>query len=182
MTDTSLTEAVDSWTAQAVMASGYLARLYRGLGDERQADLAAQACGSCGERAQRLGLVARIAALDTTFTLEHPEETIGEEKAWQLLVGAHAGLHAFLGLVDGDEQGRATGASKAFHEALRGYRTAFPEEMTIPGIRKAIDAAARHSAEAFPCSAGAGTAEEKSGLPGRLFEELLKETGECRFV
>ena len=114
MTDTSLTEAVDSWTAQAVMASGYLARLYRGLGDERQADLAAQACGSCGERAQRLGLVARIAALDTTFTLEHPEETIGEEKAWQLLVGAHAGLHAFLGLVDGDEQGRATGEPGEF--------------------------------------------------------------------
>ena len=37
MANSSLTETVDSWTGQAVMTSGYLMRLYRFLGDDRQA-------------------------------------------------------------------------------------------------------------------------------------------------
>ena len=40
MASTALTQTVDFWTAQAVMASGYLVALYRILGDDRQVALA----------------------------------------------------------------------------------------------------------------------------------------------
>lgn len=181
----SLTQTVDSWTAQAVMTSGYLLRLYRILGDDRQAAIAIQAVGPCGERVQRLGIQAQVAALNIIFEAEHPEETIGEEKAWQLMIEAHAGLCAFHGLVDDHEKGGSlrgnrTGTNKAFHMALRGYRTAFPEEFTALGIKQAVETAATRCADVFSANVEFPTDQEKSDLyqelHANILEALLKET------
>ena len=37
MAASSLSQTVDLWTAQVMVASGFLTRLYRALGDDRQA-------------------------------------------------------------------------------------------------------------------------------------------------
>lgn len=187
MATSSLNETVDSWTAQAVMASGYLMRLYRILGDERQAYIASQAGGLSEERAQRLRLRARIATLNAVFATGYPEETDGEEKAWQLLIEANAGLNAFYGLVEDHEQGGSirgarTATNKAFHKALKGYRTAFPEDTTIPGIQQASAQAALRCAEAFSFEVDGTTDQEKSDLRqelhGYILEALRKEVGD----
>lgn len=187
MANSSLNETVDSWTAQAAQASGHLMRLYRTLGDERQVYIASQASGLSEERTQRLKLQTRIAALNVVFVNEYPEETHGEEKAWQLLIEANAGLSAFHGLVDDHEQGGCirgarTATNKAFHKALRGYRTAFPEEMTIPGVQQAIEQAALRCAETFSFEVDGTTDQEKSDLRkelhGYILEALRKEVGD----
>jgi hypothetical protein len=175
-----LTQTVDSWTAQAVMASGYLVGLYRILGDDRQATLAMQACGPCEERAQRLGLQARIKVLDAAFAADYPEELLGEEKAWQLVVEAHAGLCALHGLIDDLEQDFArTGSATALRHALRGYRTAFPEECTIPGIHQAMASAAARCADTFVSDGDdpedRETLEYRRRLQITLLDALLKE-------
>lgn len=188
MPPSSLTATVDHWTAQAVMTSGYLLRLYRILGDDRQASIAMQAVGPCGERVQRLGIQAQVAVLNILFTAEYQEETIGEEKSWQMMIEAHSGLCALHGLVDDQvddqEKGRSirgsrTSTNKAFHIALRGYRSAFPEEITIPGIRQAIETAALRCADVFSSNMDCASDQEKSDLRQELhaniLEALLKE-------
>jgi len=179
MANSSLTETVDFWTAQAVMTSGYLVRLYRFLGDDRQAYLAMQGSGPCEERAQRLGLHPQVAALRAVFVAEHPEETLSEEKAWQLMIEAHSGLCAFHGLVDDHEKGGSlrgsrTGTNKAFRMALRGYRSAFPEEITIPGIQQAIETAATRCAEAFSIEVDGVADDEKVDLRRELHSNILE--------
>jgi len=184
MPPSSLTATVDHWTAQAVMTSGYLLRLYRILGDDRQASIAMQAVGPCGERVQRLGIQAQVAALNILFTAEYPEETVAEENAWQLMIEAHAGLCAFHGLVDDHEVGKSirgarTKTNKSFRMALRGYRSAFPEEITIPGIQQAIETAARRCADVFSSSVEFASDQEMSDLrrdlQASIIEALLKE-------
>ena len=86
MPDSHLSQTVDGWTAQAVAASRYLVRLYRALGDGRQAAAALQGCGACEERQQRLGLQGLSQALADASGAAHPEEGSGEARAWQLLV------------------------------------------------------------------------------------------------
>ena len=185
MISSSLTETVDFWTAQAVMASGYLVRLYRILGDDRQVFLAIQARGPSEERAQRLGLQTRIEALQAVFVAEFPEETIGEKKAWELLVEAQAGHCAFHGLVDDHEKsgslrGPRTATTKAFHKSLEGYRVAFPDEMTTPGIKQAIERAAKRCAESFTLDLEEATDQVRSDLgkelQANILDALLKET------
>jgi hypothetical protein len=161
MPTSSLTQTVDIWTAQVVQASNYLTRLYRVLGDERQAYQAMQACGPCEERAQRLRLQPQI------------------EKAWQLLIAASAGLCAFHGLVDDHEEGKnlrgpRTATNKAFNNSLRGYRTAFPEELTIPSIRQAIEQASLFCADAFSSNVDEATCQEKADLGRELHAEILE--------
>jgi len=179
MPTSSLTQTVDIWTAQVVQASNYLTRLYRVLGDERQAYQAMQACGPCEERAQRLRLQPQIDELKAAFAAEYPEETLGEEKAWQLLIAASAGLCAFHGLVDDHEEGKnlrgpRTATNKAFNNSLRGYRTAFPEELTIPGIRQAIEQASLFCADAFSSNVDEATCQEKADLGRELHAEILE--------
>ena len=179
MISSSLTETVDFWTAQAVMASGYLVRLYRILGDDRQVFIAMQARGPSEERAQRLGLQARIAALQAVFVAEFPEETISEKKAWELLVEAQAGNCAFHGLVDDHEKsgslrGPRTATTTAFHKSLQGYRTAFPDEMTTPGIKRAIERAAKRCAESFTLELEEATDQERSDLRQELHSNILQ--------
>jgi len=187
MPTSSLTAMVEYWTAQAAMASGFLLRLYRDLGDDRQAYLAMQAVGPSKERAQRFGFHSQVDALKAVFAAEYPEKTLGEKNAWQLMIEAHAGLCAFHGLVDeheksGSIRGSRTGTNRAFHMARRGYRTAFPEEITIPGIRQAIESATAICADVFSSNVGCASDQEKSDLRQELraniLEALLKEVGD----
>jgi len=189
MAASSLSQAVDLWTAQVMVARRYLTRLYRVLDDDRQAAMAQQACGPCEERAQRLGLHGRIQALQTEFADMHPDDTLGELKAWETMVQAQAGLLAFHSLVDEDHErsrnlrGSKTQTTKAFQKALRGYRTAFPEEITFPGFQQAIETAAFHCAEAFSQEVGDLTDEEKRNLQrevqAKLLDALKVEAGGC---
>lgn len=180
MTHSGLIDTVDAWTAQAVVASAYLAGLYRALDDGRQAALAMQAQGHCEERVRRLGLQAPIAQLEAQYTANHPDGTDGEQRAWELLLQAQAGLVAFHGLVDDHQQsasirGQRTAANKALQKALRGYRSAFPDEVTQPGIARAIEIAANRYSASFTLEVEGATEEERtelrrefSGIPSRL--------------
>ena len=185
MTTNSLAETVDSWTVQALVASGYLVQLYRKLHDDRQADLAMRALGRCEERAQRLGLQVRKAVLQAEFAAENLDETIGEQKAWELLIEAQAGICAFYGMVDDFEMGRgirgpSTVTMKAFHKSLQGYRAAFPEEVTTPGIQRAVEIAASKCSEAFALEVDGITEEHKANLRqeihSNVLDALMKET------
>jgi len=178
MTQSSLTETVDLWTAEVMVASNYLVRLYRILGDDRQVYLTMQARGHCEERAQRLGLSPRVKALHNVFVAEQPEDSVGEAKAWELLLTAQAGLAAFYGIVDDHEKGGSlrgprTATTKAFHKSLLGYRTAFPEEITIPGIHRAFEIAARICAESFALEVDDSNEEEKAGLRSEIHANIL---------
>ena len=150
MASTALTQTVDFWTAQAVMASGYLVALYRIL-----------------EK-----------ALENVE--KHAEELLGEEKAWQRIVEAHAGLCAVHDLIDDPEQdpslrGSRAGTANALRHALRGYRTAFPEECTIPGIRQAMESAALRCADAFSFTGDREEPRQRQELHDRILEALLRK-------
>lgn len=46
-------------------------------------------------------------------------------------------------------QGQRTVTLKVLKTALRGYRSAFPEELTLPGVQRAIEAAANRCSDSF---------------------------------
>ncbi|WP_148300407.1 hypothetical protein [Holophaga foetida] len=150
-----LTQFIDAWTIRAVVASRFLARLYRAMGDGRQASNAIQAGAPSEERAQRLGLAPRVAEGQAVFGDEVGEEIEKEIRAWQSLVESQAGISAFHAMVEGCSRGRRglrgarQAAGKAFHRAVQGYRIAFPEEMAREGISLAIQAATILCMEAF---------------------------------
>lgn len=159
---------MDAWTTQAVAASAWLTMLYCRLGDDRMAAMASQSGASCAERAERLGLRARMAAERALVQQQaQADETLAEETAWKQLIQAEAGLCAFIALPS--EQGESVGlrgkqtqSLKAFQKALQGYRIAFPEVMTQKGIRQAIDEAATSCAESFvECTVKPATVAEQ---------------------
>ena len=125
--------------------------------------------------------------IKAAFVAEHPEETLGEENAWQTIVEALAGLCALHGLVDDHKEGRSlrgsrTGTNKALRMAMRGYRSAFPEEISSPGIRRAIQQAALRCADAFSSNVDDATDQEKADLRKELhaniLDALLKEVSD----
>ena len=151
-----LTAYVDIWTAQAVMASRWLTRLYRILRDDRQAAMAAQAGAPAEERLNRLGLHGRVASLEEHFNLEYPEETQAEEAAWIALVEAMAGLSAFFSSTNGTDgeptpglRGPSTATNAALRKSIRGFHTAFPSEMVNQGVASAIQKATDSCVDAF---------------------------------
>jgi len=139
-----LTATADDWTVQAIVASRYLTKLYRGLGDEKQASNAIQVGALMEERAQRLGLLSQAQQHQTTFQAEQTDTTQGEAQAWQVLVEALAGLSAFYAIADAPApkptglQGVRNKTNKAYQKALHSYRVAFPESMANQGIKNAI--------------------------------------------
>jgi len=155
MEQTNLSHAVDTWTAQAAVASRYLLRLYRLLGDDKQAANAIQAGKSAEERADRQGLKPLVASMLTIFSEENQDLTLGEARAWETLIEAHAGISAFHAMVEGHGeharrlQGLRNATTKALDRSMHGYRVAFPEEMANEGIRGAVDRAATICAQMF---------------------------------
>lgn len=154
MSTTTLSQTVDTWTLRAVAASRHLARLYRTLGDGKQASHALQAGSPAEERAQRLGLLAQLPAAEARLKDDVSEETEQEAWAWQSLIESQAGICAFHAMVLDHQDSRGlrgsrTAASRAFQLALKGYRIAFPEPLTSIGIGQAIEAAADGCVRAF---------------------------------
>ena len=189
MAQSQLSETVDSWTIQAMVASTYLVKLYRALGDDRQADTALRSCGPCEERAKRLGLQARISELHAVFVASHPESSPGEAKAWQLLVEAQAGLSAFHGIVSdhqkgGSLRGDRTATTKALHKSLQGYRVAFPVEMASEGIEKALVVATARCADTFAqdLEADGDSAQAKTELRQDLYQSILDALTQAALV
>ena len=188
MTTSQLTSAVDTWTCQAVSASRFLQALYRGLGDEKQAAHAIQAGAPAEERGSRLGLSPRIAAFKIIHGQESTDATPSEARSWQVLVEAQAGVCAFHAMADYCDDGKArslrgarTANNKAFQQALRGYRTAFPEEMSEAGITQAIGDAARTCVASFLEDLADASEEERESLrldlSRTIREALTREAG-----
>ena len=151
-----LTAYVDTWTVQAVMASRWLTRLYRVFADDRQAAMAAQAGAPAEGRLNRLGLRGQIASLGERFEQEYPEESLAEEAAWTALVEALAGLSAFFASTDSTDgkpaaglRGARTATYNALQKSIRGFHTAFPDEMVNQGMTLAVQNASRACVEAF---------------------------------
>ncbi len=182
MASAQLNQLVDNWTVQAVVASRYLLRLYRRLGDEKQAYVATQAGAPTEERARRLRLAARIPAVQTTFAQENAEEVQGEAQAWRNLVEAQAGICTFHSMVHGHSekarslQGPANATAKAFHRSVEGYRVAFPEPIAHEGITRALRAASERCAVA--CLEGLG-GEESSEERLAVVLEIRKNIQEA---
>lgn len=180
MTSSQLTLALDTWTCQAVSASRFLQTLYRALGDEKQAANAIQAGAPAEERGSRLGLGARIAALRIIHGQESPDATPSEARSWQVLVEAQAGVCAFHAMADHCDDNKArnlrgarTANTKAFQQALRGYRTAFPEEMSEAGITQAIEDAANTCVATFLEDLTDASEEERQALRQDLSQSIL---------
>ena len=146
-----------------------------------------QANGPCENALSGWGLKARISTLHVEFLAQYPEETLGEEKAWLLIVEATLVFAHFMALSMTMRRAVASGVNrtatnKAFYKALRGYRTAFPEEVAVPGIRQAIETAARRCAEALSLDMDdTRRSGESRSTPGTSFPHprstLLKESG-----
>ena len=178
MTSSRLTETVDAWTIQAVVASRFLTSLYRGLGDNKQAAHAIQAGVPAEERARRLGLGAQIKTRQDLATMEATPEVSREFQAWQALVEAHAGVAAFHSMAEEGPsrkeglQGTRSANTKAFQQALRGFGVAFPEAMAGEGIATALQVATDTSVETLLADL-----EEKApqGDHSALAEELTRE-------
>ena len=144
MTSSRLTRTVDLWTIRAVVASRFLTSLYRGLGDSIQVAKAVQAGVPAEERARRLRLDVQIKAEQDLASVEAYLEVSREFQAWQTLIEAYAGIAAFHSMAEEGSTGKAglhgprSANSKAFHQTLRGFRVAFPEDMAREGIEKAL--------------------------------------------
>lgn len=148
--------AFDAWVLQAVAASRFLAKLYRGLKDEQQASAAIWAGQPATERMERHGLQTHLSEVLQAFELEHFDETEAEAAAWQNLIAAQAGQCLFFavqvaknGKPSPGILGQSTAANKAFSRALVSYRAAFPDEMVAKGVERALLQASRLGAEAF---------------------------------
>ncbi len=148
--------AFNVWVLQAVAASRFLAKLYRSLKDEQQASAAIWAGNPATERMERHGLQINLPEVIKAFELEHPDETEAEGAAWQNLIEAQAGQCLFFavqvaksGKSSPGILGQRTTANKAFSRALVSYRAAFPDEMVIEGVERALTKAARIGAEAM---------------------------------
>jgi len=170
MTIGKLTTNVDAWTVQAVVASAWLTRLYRSLGDDRQAALAIQVGKPGMERLSRLGLESRLPAQLEGFLRQHPDETQAEEAAWSLLVEAYGGISAFIAVTDATDgraahglRGTRTATNGAFRKALQGFRTAFPDEVGDLAVTTATHKACAQCANAF-------LADVDEEDPGKLSE------------
>ena len=126
----------------------------------------------------RLGLQARIAQLQAEFAGNHLDATSGEQRAWELLIEAQTGLAALHGLVDEHEKsgtirGLRSATTKSLQKALRGYRVAFPDEVTQPGIQRSIDVAATRCAASFSLEVENATEEERAGLRQEIKANIL---------
>lgn len=155
METSSLVHFVDTWTIRAVVASRFLAGLYRGLGDGKQASNAIQAGAPAEERARRLGLAPRVTEGLTLFGEGEVQEIEKENEAWLSLVESHAGISAFHAMAEGCSSrqrglhGARQAAAKALDRALQGYRVAFPDHMAHEGISRAISVATSACTAAF---------------------------------
>jgi hypothetical protein len=179
MTPNRLNDQVDKWTVQAVMAGQHLLRLYRSLGDDKQAATALRTLASSEERARRLRLDPMIVSLRNLFLADHPIEVDAEEAAWRLLLEAQAGLCAFHAVAIGTQgegklRGSSTATTKALHAAIKGFRTAFPESMVQEGVRGALHGAARRCAETCVKDVEDLEGEERERVTQSIQDDLLE--------
>jgi hypothetical protein len=151
-----MTSYVDAWTVQAVMASRWLTRLYRALGDDHQASTAINAGARASERLDRLRLHDRVGPMEEGFNRDYPDQTLGEEAAWTALVEAQAGLASFFALTDTTSEkpapglrGARTATFAAYRRAIQGFHTAFPDPMAKKGVDAATQKAMATCVEAF---------------------------------
>lgn len=175
----SLPDLMNRWTLWALHASEHLVRLYRRLGDPRQAASAALAAGPCEERARRLGLTHRSARPPAALLRPEADETEEEAQCWAFLVQAHVGILAFHAVVEPSAgkapglRGSRTATAKALSHALRGYRTAFPEAMAARGIARAVRSALTQFTEAFSAQARVAAPSDRLPLQRELQVALL---------
>jgi hypothetical protein len=157
MPSTLMIAKVDAWTVQAVASSRWLTQFYRSLGDDRQAATANQAGAPALERLNRLKIQSQAASLEKLFSEEFPDETLAEEAAWNSLVEALAGLSAFFavtadpvgGEITPGLRGPRTATYSAYRKAVRGFQTAFPDEISDPGVSSATQKATAECVDAL---------------------------------
>jgi hypothetical protein len=176
---------MNQWTSWALLASEHLVRLYRRLGDNRQAASAMLAAGPCEERARRLGLTFRTTPGSVAFMEDQEGETEREAACWAILVQAHAGVLAFHAVVDPGGvvsrglRGSRSATVKALRRALQGFRTAFPEELAGPWIREALAMALERFSGSFTAQVRMAEGTDRSSiqreLQDLLFGSLLEE-------
>lgn len=175
----SLSDLMNRWTLWALRASEHLVRLYRRLGDPRQAASASLAAGPCEERARRLGWAHYSSAPVAAPMQAEADEAKEEAQCWAFLVQAHVGVLAFHTVVDPSAgkarglRGSRTATAKALSHALRGFRTAFPEAMAHPGIEWAVRSALTQFAEAFIAQAQVAAHADRLPLQRDLQAALL---------
>jgi hypothetical protein len=170
---------VDQWSLQSVASARYLMGLYRKLDDEKQAGRACQAGAPAEERTARLQITAK--AIDFTKALQMLPEEAGDALAWQNLLEAQTGICAFIALVA--QMGLTKGLNgakrantKAFHAALQGYRTAFPDPLATEGICRALEMATFSSTEALVAEYRA-TPELRETFENVIMEGLWRAAG-----
>lgn len=181
ITSNPLSKHVDQLTCQSIRASRLLAKLYRSLGDEKQAANAIQAGAPAEERAHRYGLSAHISSLTLPLSQEDANEVQAEKKAWELLVEAQAGIAA-LHSMDSRHAGKHRGlrgarntAKTALCRAVKGYGMAFPEEMVRSGVLRAISSASEYCARVFVTDlAGEHIHEGVEGIQEKVCQEVLR--------
>jgi hypothetical protein len=159
----------DAWVLQSVIASRYLAKLYRGLRDDQQAAAAIRAGQPATEWLERHGLQTHIMEAIQTFERDHPEETEAEALAWQNLIEGQAGQCLFFAMQAAKDgrmvtsmQGQRLAANRAFSQALTSYHAAFPDEMVTLGTDRALLQAAFRGAEAMSRIARNLTGDERT--------------------
>jgi hypothetical protein len=178
MPPSSLDVQVDSWTTQILGAAGVLVRLYRCLGDDKQAAVALQILAPAEERARRLRLKAPAPLPLNERAGETETET--EAAAWGDLLTAQAGLFTFHAMVvDNSPEGRKLGgarnlAGKTLQRAIRGLQTAFPEGMAQAILDQAIQSAARTCSCMFAQNIDREGEPELAGLDQTLYVQILQ--------
>lgn len=163
-----LSGAVEIWILQAVVCARFLAGLYRGMDDGKQAYIALLAAQDVTERMERMGrLESRYAELQAAFERNHSGDVEAEEAAWRGFLAAQAGLWSLVALLEwmGHSmkglRGQRTATRKAFCRALAGYRSAFPDELARQGLFRALDEAGRRCLECLATELAEAPEEER---------------------
>jgi hypothetical protein len=147
MSSPSIARTLDEWVLQAVSASRFLTKLYRALGDERQAFTVIRAGSIAENYCAKQRFSGKFPAVLKTDHGDPAQVAADEEAAWKQLLEALAGLCAVFAMVDWSREtatgmaGSRTAASAAFRQALRGYLTAFPDTMVREGVAQSLEAA-----------------------------------------
>jgi len=141
-----ITRILDAWVCQAVASSFLLVGLYRKLDDGLQASRALRAGQAPLERVQRLGLGGGV-QMRLHGLRGLPSEEEAELRAWRTMIASLGGLATFYALAESGRQGRScqglrghrNAMGKGLAEAIKGFRTAYPEETAEQGIESALE-------------------------------------------
>jgi len=172
MTKGRLLHQVDAWMVQTILAARHLARLYRRLGDDKQAAAALESLSPAEAHVRKW----RIQVPRDGLSLDQLGEMEAEALAWEHLLEGQAGVCAFHAVIEaGKVRGSRKPTERGYLRALKGLHTAFPAGVAEACHGRAIRRVSTMCADLFIQDLGEeGTPQERERLHRTIQDGILQ--------